>query len=502
MNRISVVVLSYNGKGYLEDCLRSVLAQSHPPYQLIVVDNASSDGSPELVRERFPQAELIRNHRNLGYAGGMNVGLREARGELIALLNQDTVVQENLLAELTRAFEMDVKIGIAGCKILLADGVTIQHAGGIIRYPQALPDHYGYGQLDEGQYDQMREVDYVTGAALAVRKAVLKDVGYFDEAFFPAYYEDADFCFRAREAGYKIVYVPRAVVLHHESSTLGRDSYNYHRAMHRNRLRFILKRYNLRQLQEDFYPAEKEWLRAPRSENERQGLRRAYLETLLLWPSMPWAKAEKEEERMADTDEERLGVREILGALHRSLLEGDHQHGSAEPPTLHKGVQEAKTDDLLQPSFGSQLVEGLASKWHAQERPFVSHKPLIGPLIAFIREMWNSVSTKWFVRAILQQQNEFNEALVRAVSRSLDELDIRIGALDTRVSRSLDELDIRICDNDRDSTALAVEIAKVGYRLNRIENQLAALGERLAGIEQALKPRGSASNESNRIESS
>ena len=478
MNRISVVILSYNGKSYLEDCLRSVLAQSHPPYQLIVVDNASSDGSPELVRERFPQAELIRNHRNLGYAGGMNVGLREARGEVIALLNQDTVVRENWLAGLARAFEMDVKIGIAGCKILLADGITIQHAGGIMRNPQALPDHYGYGQHDEGQHDQMREVDYVTGAALAIRRGLLEEIGYFDEGFFPGYYDDIDLCFRAREAGYKVVYVPQAVVIHHESTTMKRGSYNYHRAMHRNRLRFILKRYNLRQLREDFYPAEKEWLKAPRSENERRGLRRAYLEMLLLWPSMPWAKGEKEVERMADTDEERMDVPEILGSLRKRLVEGDHQHGSAEPPTLHKGVQEAKTSD--NPPSGSQLTDELASKWHVEERPFVSHKPLIGPLIVLIREMWNSISTKWFVRAILQQQNEFNEAVVRAVN----------------------EMDMRICDNDRDSTALAVEIAKVGYRLNRIENQLVVLGDRLAGIEQALKPGSWVSNESDGIESS
>jgi hypothetical protein len=248
--------------------------------------------------------------------------------------------------------------------------------------------------------------------------------------------------------------------------------------MHRNRLRFVLKWYSFRRLKEDFYPAEKEWLRAPKSENERRGLRRAYLETLLLWPSISWAKAEKEIDHMADTDEEGMDIPEILGALRRTLADEDHEHGSAEPPTLHKGVQEAKTSD--NPPSGSQLTDELASKWQVVERPFVSHKPLIGPLIVFVREMWNSVSTKWFVRAILEQQNEFNQAVVRAVN----------------------ELDIRICDNDRDSTALAVEIAKVGYRLNRIENQLAALGERLAGIEQALKPRGSVSNESDGIESS
>lgn len=478
MKKVSVVVLSYNGKSYLEECLRSVLAQSHPAYQLIVVDNASSDGSPELVRERFPQVELIRNRRNLGYAGGINVGLREAQGELIALLNQDTVVQESWLAELARAFEMDPKIGIAGCKILFADGRTIQHAGGIITYPQALPDHYGYGQFDEGQYDQMKEVDYVTGAALGIRRSVLEDVGYFDEAFFPAYYEDADFCFRAREAGYKVVYIPRALVIHHESSTLRRDSYNYHRAMHRNRLRFVLKWYSFRRLKEDFYPAEKEWLRAPKSENERRGLRRAYLETLLLWPSISWAKAEKEIDHMADTDEEGMDIPEILGALRRTLADEDHEHGSAELPTPHKGGRQSQT--YANPSSGSQLTDELTTKAHVEERPFVSHKPFIGPVIVFIREMWNSVSTKWFVRAILQQQNEFNEAVVRAVN----------------------EMDIRICDNDRESTALAVEIAKVGYRLNRIENQLAALGERLARVEQAPKPNSAASRETDIIESS
>lgn len=475
MKKISVIILNHNGRGYLEDCLSSVLVQSYPDYEVIVVDNASSDGSPELVGERFPQAQLIRNQRNLGYPGGMNVGLRKARGELLALLNEDTVVRENWLAELAQAFEMDAKIGIVGCKILFADGRTIQHAGGIMRYPQALPDHYGYGQLDEGQHDQMREVDYVTGAALAIRRSLFEEIGNFDEEFFPCYYEETDLCFRGREAGYKVVYLPQAVVIHHESATMKRDSYNYHRAMHRNRLRFILKWYDFRQLKEDFYPAEKEWLKVWKSENERRGLRRAYLEILLLWPSMPRVKAEQEVDRMADLDEERLGVAEILGTLRKRLLEGEHQDRSAEPPIPQEGGQEAKTND--NPSSGSQLTDELASKWQVEERPFVSHKPLIGPLIVFIREMWNSISTKWFVRAILQQQNEFNEAVVRSVN----------------------ELDMRICDNDRDSTALAVEIAKVGYRLNRIENQLAALGERLARIEQALKPSSSVSNESDSL---
>ncbi|MDP2728498.1 MAG: glycosyltransferase, partial [Dehalococcoidia bacterium] len=131
-------------------------------------------------------------------------------------------------------------------------------------------------QHDDGQWNELRDVDYVTGAAFATRRDVLDAIGAFDEGFHPAYFEDADLCFRARNAGYRVVYVPSAVIVHYESATTVRDSYAYYQAYHKGRLRFVLKHYSAAQIVEDFYPAEMAWLAEVQSSPERQALRQAY----------------------------------------------------------------------------------------------------------------------------------------------------------------------------------------------------------------------------------
>lgn len=127
---ISAIVLSWNGKKYIADCLDALLAQDYAHLELLVVDNGSTDGTPELVAEQYPLVTLIRNGRNLGFAPGNNIGLRAATGDLLVLLNQDTRVQPGCLAALAATFA-DPSIGVAGCKLLYPDG-TIQHAGGYL----------------------------------------------------------------------------------------------------------------------------------------------------------------------------------------------------------------------------------------------------------------------------------------------------------------------------------------------------------------------------------
>jgi len=271
----SVIVLSYNGRSFLGPCLSSLEASTYKDAEVLVVDNGSSDGSAEWVAQSFPRVRVIANQRNLGFAGGMNHGIAEAQGQFIAFLNQDTTVRPGWLEALVEGLE-DPGNGIAGSKIYYPDGCTLQHAGGIIRYPQALADHYGYRQIDEGQWDQPKDVDYVTGAAFATRRDVLKSIGNFDEGFGPAYFEDTDLCFRAREAGYRVLYVPQAVITHYESATTIRDSHGYYRAYHTARLRFILKHYSTAQISTDFFPAERAWLRSVQSEDERRALQHAY----------------------------------------------------------------------------------------------------------------------------------------------------------------------------------------------------------------------------------
>ena len=178
--KASVIILTWNGLDYIAACLDAVLAQDYADFEIIVVDNASTDGTADFVAEHYPQVQLIRNERNLGFAAGNNIGMRAATGDVLALLNQDTEVRPGWLEALV---EMAVKpdVGIAGCKLLYPDG-TIQHAGGRIVDARGSARHIGRGEEDAGQYDAVQDVDFVTGAALALTRATLTRIGPLDEA--------------------------------------------------------------------------------------------------------------------------------------------------------------------------------------------------------------------------------------------------------------------------------------------------------------------------------
>ena len=281
----SVIVINWNGAAFLEACLQALLSQVMPEDQVIVVDNNSADFSVELIRSRFPRVNLICNARNLGYAGGANAGLRAARGDVLILLNPDVVVHAGWLVALKDVCS-DERVGVAGCKLLYPGGDVIQHAGGIINFPLATADHYGYRQRDEGQWDYVRDVDYVTGAALALHRDKLETVGFFDQGFYPAYYEEVDFCFRARKAGYVVRYVPHAVATHHEHAVVGEESDLYLRCFHRNRLRFVLKHRGSRYFLDKLVPAEGVWLQLNHSPRFRCALGSVYLELMLICPEL------------------------------------------------------------------------------------------------------------------------------------------------------------------------------------------------------------------------
>jgi GT2 family glycosyltransferase len=285
MTSASIVVINWNGALFLDVCLKALLAQVTAEDEIVVVDNNSTDNSVPLLRSHFPDVKVICNERNLGYAGGANTGLRAATGDVLILLNPDIQVHEGWLAALKDALK-DERVGVAGCKLLYPGDEIIQHAGGIINLPMALPDHYGYRQRDEGQWNQTREVDYVTGAALALRRCVLDEVGFFDQGFHPAYYEEADFCLRVRRAGYQVLYVPKAVATHHEHSSLEESSYNYLHFFHRNRLRFVLKHLSPGEFISSCVTAEREWLAEGTHLNERHALTGAYLEAILAYPDL------------------------------------------------------------------------------------------------------------------------------------------------------------------------------------------------------------------------
>jgi GT2 family glycosyltransferase len=223
--KIAVVVLNWNGKALTLDCVRSLLEIQTPNVETVVVDNASSDGSAEAVRQSFgDQVTVIVNDDNLGFAAGNNVGIQFALrngADFVLLLNNDTVVDTDLINGMLRPFEADATVGITGPKIYYYDPPDqIWFAGGELFLARGVSRHIGIRETDRGQFDEQRVVDYVTGCALMARREVFELAGFLDPSYV-AYYEDADLCMRARRAGFSIVYAPEGKVWHKISASTG-----------------------------------------------------------------------------------------------------------------------------------------------------------------------------------------------------------------------------------------------------------------------------------------
>ncbi len=212
------MVLNFNGRQYLHDCLSSLALQTCEDYEVIVVDNGSGDASVEYLRSNFPWVRVVRNEENLGFAEGTNSGIRIARGNLIITLNNDTKVDKDFIKNLTDPMRTQANVGMCASKMLLPDG-RINSAGICISRSGAAWDR-GMFEPDKGQYDQCEEVFGPCAGAALYRREMLEDIGLFDEAFF-LYMEDVDLAFRGRLAGWKCVYVPEAVVYHHHGGTAG-----------------------------------------------------------------------------------------------------------------------------------------------------------------------------------------------------------------------------------------------------------------------------------------
>ncbi|UCC63064.1 MAG: glycosyltransferase family 2 protein [Anaerolineae bacterium] len=232
---MSVIVVNHNGRAHLEACLRSLL-QDGRDYEIVLVDNASTDGSVAYVARAFPQVRLIRNETNQGFGRGNNAGARWARGEYLAFLNPDTIVEPEWLEALVRALEADPQAGLATAKILLlADGERINTCGNEV-HCTGLTLCRGLG-MGRDAFAARSEVGAVSGAAFAVRRQVFEALEGFDEPFF-MYLEDTDLSWRARLAGYRCLYVPQSVVYHDYRLRFGPDKTYY---LERNRYLMLLK---------------------------------------------------------------------------------------------------------------------------------------------------------------------------------------------------------------------------------------------------------------------
>jgi GT2 family glycosyltransferase len=308
----TIVIPVYNGARFLAACLGALRNQQGATCRVVAVDNASTDGSAELIATRFPDVTLLRNSRNQGFSRGVNRGIAWELGisdwrsgigpqdhvlvtnpkspDVVVLLNQDTIVAPDWLRNLLEPFA-DPTVGAVGCKIYDHDGRTLQHAGGAIDYPRATTRHLGLDELDQGQYDAPGPMAYVTGAALGLRVAALRKVGLLDERFSPAYMEEVDLCWRLHAAGWQVWYNPAAQVRHFEHgsplSIIPRLT-----LLHRNRLRFVFKHYRAEQILDDFWPAERRALWRAVGTFDEAALLRAYLDALLLFDTFAAARAD------------------------------------------------------------------------------------------------------------------------------------------------------------------------------------------------------------------
>ena len=239
-NLVSIIILNYNAGKLLSDCIESIFQTKYNNYEVILVDNASTDKSYKQCKEKFTDIHLIENKKNLGYCEGNNVGIREAKGEYIVILNPDTKVESNWLDELVGAYK---KHGDAlyQPKILAFENKIFESAGNMLQifgfgYPK------GRGEKDDNQYDKSGKIGYASGACLFTSMKILNKIGYFDPFLF-LYHDDLELGWRASQMGIKSSYVPSAIIYHLASYNLKWSAQKFF-WLERNRHYCILTHYS------------------------------------------------------------------------------------------------------------------------------------------------------------------------------------------------------------------------------------------------------------------
>ena len=374
---VALIILNWNGRDLLYACIDSLLKSDYPHFQIIVVDNHSEDDSVTMCQTHFPTVTIIENEENLGFPKGINTGLRYAlkqNFQWLVMLNNDITVPGDWLSHLIGGMTGDDRIGIGGCKLLYPDGQTIQHAGAELQQPLALSHHFFYREHDEGQADQLRDVDYVTGAALCIRRETAEEIGVLDETFGPFYFEEVDYCYRARAAGWRVVYIPQAQGIHHESQSTRQLGETQRRFFHRNRILFQTKHQSADFFQDQFVPEEKAFLAS----------HTGYYDIFLLL----------------------LGYEHVLWQLElgRFKLAGKKSRGAKIEglKTLARLAQKLIDDPMNRPLDMPPKIE---------HRPFISSMPIFGPLIVAARTLLNNLGPRWYTRLMFDQQELINQEM-------------------------------------------------------------------------------------------
>ncbi|MBI2021325.1 glycosyltransferase family 2 protein [Candidatus Daviesbacteria bacterium] len=234
---VSIIIPTMNRKDSLLRTLRSISFLKYPQkrYDVVIINNASSDGTSKLVRKNYPKFKLIENSHNVGFAPALNQGIKNSKGQFVFITNDDVIFHKDCLTELINLIQTDKKIGVVGGKMFFQDQPEIM----------ALPGFkvnlwLGYFPYDYRGADQVRETDITTGGCTLIRRSILNKSGMYDDGFFFCG-EDYDFCFRVRLAGFKILYCPKAIVWHgFLSSAKATDNFNQLFAHYRGKFKFML----------------------------------------------------------------------------------------------------------------------------------------------------------------------------------------------------------------------------------------------------------------------
>ncbi len=385
----AVVVVNYNTPDEVPGCLAALAALDYPRLTVLLVDNGADGGRVVDLGHRYPAVRVLTAPRNLGFAGGANLGWAATDAEVLAVVNPDVRVQPGWLRALVTGLRdhADQRAGIVGGKLLYPDG-RVQHAGGLFAFPAASTMLIGRGEADSVAFAHEREMPYVTGGALAITRAAYTELRGFDAGYWPAYFEDLDLCTRAWDAGYSVWYIPTAVATHTESVSLTHGGPAYFRAYSRNRLRYVLRHYDAAQIVGAFAPAEEARLRGDLDPADRTGSLNLYSDAA------------------------------GLAALPVPL-------GDAPPPLPPVDP----TPAALRHTQLTGMVAEVMGTWRVQPQPFRSRVPGL----AWLRTRLNNLWTRPYLDPILAQQIEYNAALARTVRELAAQVSGLEGALLVRL---------------------------------------------------------------------
>ena len=230
--KVYIVILNWNNYQDTKECIESLEHVTYLNKEILIIDNGSTDGSDCKLKEKFPQHKIILNKKNLGFSAGCNVGIKyalEKNSDYVLLLNNDTIVDKNFLSELVKGISSDTKIGLIGGKIYYFDNRNkIWSAGGGIKRFTKKTYHFGDGKFDNKKFNVKRQVDFLSGCCLLVKRDVFETIGLLDPDYF-MYYEDVDFCLRAKGKAYRIVYLPESVLWHKAGNSSSKSFIDYYR---------------------------------------------------------------------------------------------------------------------------------------------------------------------------------------------------------------------------------------------------------------------------------